>query len=103
MVGGSTNLELSTVLKDEARVFTFTARDEDAVAVKDLKLPADARVVMYYREGKFAHADEGTTLRAGDEAVILTHSKNLTQLEERWAPKQRLDEPSDSTDGKNDN
>jgi trk/ktr system potassium uptake protein len=103
MVGGSTNLELSTVLKHEARVFTFTARGEDAVAVKDLKLPADARVVMYYREGKFAHADEGTTLHAGDEVVILTHSKNLNELEERWEPKQRVEEPSDSTVGKSDN
>ncbi len=101
MVGGSTNVELSTVLKDEARIFTFTARDEDAVAVKALKLPADARVVMYYRQSKFAHADEGTALHAGDEVVILTHSKNLNDLEARWAPKQRADEPADSTASKN--
>jgi trk/ktr system potassium uptake protein len=97
MVGGSTNLELSTVLKNEARVFTFTAGEEDAVAVKELKLPSDARVVMYYREDKFAHADQGTTLHAGDEVVILTHSKNLLELEKRWEPKQRVDEPSEAT------
>jgi trk system potassium uptake protein TrkA len=44
---------------------------------------------MYYREGNFAHADEGTTLDAGDEVVILTYGKNLNELEERWEPKQR--------------
>ena len=63
MVAGSKHVELSTVLKDEARFFTFTANEEDAVAVKDLKLPAAARVVCYYREGKFAHR------RSGDDAA----------------------------------
>jgi len=96
MVGGSKNVELSTVLKDEARFFTFTAKEEDAVVVKELKLPADARVVCHYREDKFAHADEETTLHAGDEIVILTHSKNLGELEKRWQPKQREEKSSDS-------
>jgi trk system potassium uptake protein TrkA len=97
MVAGSKHIELSTVLKDEARFFTFTAREQDALAVKELKLPADARVVCYYREGTFAHADEETTLRTGDEVVILTHSKNLGRLEQRWQPKQREEEPVGST------
>jgi trk/ktr system potassium uptake protein len=92
MVSGSKNVELSTVLKDEARFFTFTVTEGDAVAVKELKLPADARVVFYYREDKFAHADEETTLRTGDEVVILTHSKNLDELGKRWQPKQRAEE-----------
>jgi trk/ktr system potassium uptake protein len=86
MVSGSKNVDLSTVLKYEARFFSFIAKEGDAVAVKDLKLPADARVAMYYRDDKFAHADEETTLRAGDEIVILTHSRNLGELEKRWEP-----------------
>ncbi|MCC6544180.1 MAG: TrkA family potassium uptake protein [Nitrospirae bacterium] len=92
MVGGGKNVELSTVLKDEARFFTFTAREEDAVAVKELKLPADARVICYYRENKFAISDDETMLRPGDEIVILTHSRNLGNLEKRWHPKQLLHE-----------
>ncbi|WP_321494775.1 NAD-binding protein [uncultured Desulfobacter sp.] len=96
MVGGSENVELSTVLKNEARFFTFTAKQEDAVVIKELKLPAEARVVCYYREDKFAHADEETTLHTGDEIVILTHSKNLGELEKRWQPKQRDETLSDS-------
>ena len=63
------------------------AEKEDAVAVKDLNLPENARVVSFYREGHFFLADEGTKLRKGDEAVILTHSKNLAALHERWKPK----------------
>jgi len=88
MVGGGENVELSTVIKDEARFFTMIAKEEDAVAAKDLKLPADAKVICYYRDGKFSHADEETTFRPGDEVVILTHSKNMPALQDRWQPEQ---------------
>lgn len=101
MVGGTENVELSTVLKDEARFFTFTANKEDAVLAKDLKLPADAKVICYYRDGKFSHADEETTFRIGDEVVILTHSKNMPGLQERWQPKPAQAEPADSASKKN--
>ena len=103
MVAGSKHVELSTVLKDEARFFTFTAKEGDAVAVKELKLPADARVVCYYREDKFAHADAETTLRTGDEIVILTHSKNLGELEKRWQPNHQDEEPPASASVKKSN
>jgi trk system potassium uptake protein TrkA len=92
MAGGTENVELSAVIKDEARFFTFTAKKEDAVAAKDLKLPADARVICYYRDGKFSHADEETTFLAGDELVILTHSKNIPVLQERWQRKPAQEE-----------
>jgi trk system potassium uptake protein TrkA len=87
MVGGGENVELSTVIKDEARFFTLIAKEEDAVIATDLKLPADARVICYYRDGTFSHADEETTFRIDDEIVILTHSKNIPALQDRWQPK----------------
>jgi trk system potassium uptake protein TrkA len=96
MVGGGENVELFTVIKDEARFFTLIAKEQEAVAAKDLKLPADAKVICYYRDGKFSHADEETTFRIGDEIVILTHSKNMPVLQERWQPK-----PADSALEKN--
>ena len=106
MVGGTENVDLSAVLKDEARFFTLTAKEEDAVAAKDLKLPADAKVICYYRDGKFSHADEETTFRIGDEVVILTHSKNMPALQERWQPKPAPEqseesEPEDSASKRN--
>jgi trk/ktr system potassium uptake protein len=101
MVGGTENVELSTILKDEARFFTLIVEEEDAVAAKDLNLPADAKVICYYRDGKFSHADEETTFHIGDEVVILTHSKNVPTLQERWKPKQAQEEPSDSASKKN--
>jgi len=96
MVGGTEDVELSTILKDEARFFTLIAEEEDAVAAKDLKLPADAKVICYYRDGKFHHADEETTFRVGDEVVILTHSKNMPALQERWHPKLAQEGPGDA-------
>ncbi|MEW6288331.1 MAG: NAD-binding protein [Thermodesulfobacteriota bacterium] len=98
MIGGVENLELSVVIKDEARFFTLIAKEEDAVTSRELKLPADAKVVCYYRDDKFFHADEETRFRKGDELVILTHSKNIPELQDRWQgkPKDRSkDEPAE--------
>lgn len=88
MVSGGTNLELSTVIKREARVFSFVAQEGDAVAVDALKLPAEAKVMCLYRNGAFTLANDDTKLRKGDEVMILTHSRNLAALQQRWQPKQ---------------
>ena len=101
MVGGGENVELSTVIKDEARFFTLIAKEEDTVAAKDLKLPAGANVICYYRDGKFSHADEETTFRKDDEIVILTHSKNMPALQERWKPKPAQEKAADLSSKKN--
>lgn len=85
MVGGLQRAELSTAIKDEARLFTFVARESDACVAQDLKLPDEARVMCFYRKGSFAHADSETVFHEGDEIVILTHSKNLPELIERWS------------------
>jgi trk system potassium uptake protein len=88
MVEGVDILELSTVIKGEARFFTFTVDKEKGKRVTELDLPGNARVVCYYREGRFSLADEETRLRKGDEMVILTHSESIPDLTERWNPKE---------------
>jgi len=77
-------LELSTMIRDEARVFSFVLHDADVSSVKDLNLPPDSRLICMYRQDKFLMPDEDTKLKVDDELVIITHSKNLTTLEERW-------------------
>lgn len=96
MVYGGENVELSRVIKDEARFFVLVAKEEDAVAAKDLNLPAGAKVICYYRDGKFSHADEKTTFCIGDEVVILTHRKNMPVFQDRWQPKPEQEELADS-------
>lgn len=97
MVGGSKNVDLSMVIKNEARLFLFKVKEEDAGLASDLNLPAGTRVICYYRDDKFSLADVETTFRKGDEVVVLTHSKNMAKLQERWQPKQ--EEETDSKPG----
>ena len=92
MVEGLDSVELSTVLKDEARLFTFIADTSDATTVAELGLPDDARVICYYRKEQFCFADTQTHLKKGDEVVILTRSRVLPELQERWAPKEAGEE-----------
>ena len=81
---GRDPLELSTMIRDEARVFSFVAREDDVGELKDLKLPEQSRVICIYREESFIIPAIDDVIRDGDEVVIITHRKNLTELEERW-------------------
>ena len=91
MVEGLDILELSTVIKYEARFFTFTIEKGGTRSVEDMNLPEEARAVCYYRGQDFYLVEDGTRFKESDEVVILTHSKNLNKLRERWEPKQSGD------------
>lgn len=91
MLAGIDVVELRTAIRDEARLFSFTATDDDAGEVAELDLPKEARIVWYYRDEDFRIADDSTALKAGDEVVIATHSKHLEELRERWTPKSSND------------
>ena len=86
MVEGSDILELSTIVKGDARFLTFTAGEKDAGSVSDLDLPEDARVICYYRDEDFYLVDGDTNIQESDQVVVLTTSANLPALEERWNP-----------------
>jgi trk system potassium uptake protein TrkA len=87
MVSGVDILELSTVIKGEARFFHFKVdREHAGRTVGDLELPEKARAICYYREGEFALAQEATRLEEGDELILICHSKALSELEERFVP-----------------
>jgi len=94
MVEGVDILELSTVIKGEARFFTFTVDKEKGKSVVDLDLPKNTRLICYYRDGRFFLADDTTKLRKGDEMVVLAHSEAIGELRERWNPKQANDDES---------
>lgn len=85
MLQGRDLLELSAMVKDEARVFSFIAGDDDAVEVGALGLPDESRVICLYRDGKFRLPEPDDRLQRGDEVIVLTHSRNLAKLQQRWA------------------
>lgn len=88
MFEGRDPLELSTMIRDEARVFSFVAHDEnDLTRIEDLQLPDDIRVICIYRNGSLLIPSGKDKLADGDEVVLISHSKNLDILKERWNPK----------------
>ena len=92
MVGGVDILELTTIIKGEARFFNFIVDKKTRGGVSKLDLPENARVICYYRDGKFMLADESTELKEDDEVVILTHSEHLSELTKRFQAKNAEDE-----------
>lgn len=84
MFSGHDMLELSAMLKDEARVFAFVVTEAEAGPITALRLPRDARVVCCYRDGKFILPEDDFELAVDDEVVVITHSRNLPALETRW-------------------
>lgn len=86
IVAGQNPLELSAMIKGDARIFSFVAREDDAVMLANLELPADSRVMFLYRNEKFIIPDTDTILKKGDEVVVIAHSKVLPDLESRWNP-----------------
>jgi trk system potassium uptake protein TrkA len=81
---GRDPLELSTMIRDEARVFSFVAHEGDIGDIRDLALPKQSRVIIIYREENFILPGAEDKIRDGDEVVIITHRKNLQELKERW-------------------
>jgi trk system potassium uptake protein TrkA len=79
-------LELTTIIRGEARFYSFVASKDETGAIEDLALPKDARAVCLYRQGEFVLTDEKSKIQEGDELVILTHSRHLAELEKRWEP-----------------
>jgi len=79
MFEGQDMLELSALIKEYARIFSFVAKKKDEGPVNGLKLPDNCRVIFLYRNNKFLIADPETKLKAEDEVVLITHSKNLRE------------------------
>lgn len=82
-------IEISTMVKGEARFLSFVLHDGDPSSVGELALPELARVVCVYRNSEFLFVDDESELRPGDEVMVLTHSRHLTELRKRWQAKRR--------------
>jgi trk system potassium uptake protein TrkA len=79
-------LELSTMVKGEARFFSFVIEEDAGSRIEDLNLPAHSRAVYYYRGEEFNLAEADTRLKKGDELIIVTDRAGLEELRNRWEP-----------------
>ncbi|MDX1609527.1 MAG: TrkA family potassium uptake protein [Halofilum sp. (in: g-proteobacteria)] len=86
MSGGKNPLELSAMIKDEARVFSFVVHKDDAGPIADLDLPSKSRVMCLYRQERFLLPQDDMDLEPDDEVVLITHSRNIPKLRRRWYP-----------------
>ena len=84
MVEGQDPLELSTMIRDEARVFSFVIHDADECITSELNLPEKSRVICVYRNDKFLIPKDDEQLKTNDEILIITHRDNIEALKERW-------------------
>ncbi|HES76881.1 MAG TPA: TrkA family potassium uptake protein [bacterium] len=90
MLEGQDPLELSTMIREEARVLSFVVRKNDEAALRELKLPKRSRVVCLYRDGALIlPEDEDLKLREDDEVIIIAHRDTVAELRRHWAS-QRL-------------
>ena len=98
MFEGHDPLELSTMIREEARVLSFVAREGDEGPLSELELPKRCRVVCLYRAGTLILPNgEDVKLKAGDEIVIIAHREAVEALRERWAPPAEAADPEPST------
>lgn len=88
MVAGIDIIELSSLIKDEARCLMIKIDKKKEGDIESLELPEEARAICFYRDEKFTLPDSKTKFKPGDEVIILTHSKHLADLTERFYPEQ---------------
>lgn len=84
MVEGQDILELSSIIKGEARVFSFVVNETLQGAIAELDLPQDTRLLCIYRGADFLLPEEDMKVKKDDEVVLITHSKQIPVLRERF-------------------
>jgi trk system potassium uptake protein TrkA len=86
LLGGEKSLELSSVIRDDAAVFSFVAGDEDTVPLDELDLPEQTRIVCLYRNERFRLPEGTSRIKHGDEIILISARDQLDTLRERWGP-----------------
>jgi trk system potassium uptake protein TrkA len=92
MFEGRDVLELSSMIKNQARVYSFVVHDTHAGPVKQLSLPKESRLICLYRDEKFMLPDEDFVLQVNDEVLLITHSRNLDALDKEFSTSISQDE-----------
>lgn len=82
MCEGQDPLEVSTMIRDEARVLSFVVHEPQVGPIADLGLPKRSRIVCIYRDKRFIVPDEATRLKIDDEVVLITHRDGFDALKE---------------------
>jgi trk system potassium uptake protein TrkA len=91
---GRDPLEITAMVRGDARIFSFVARAEDEKTIAELGLPKTSRVVCAYRKEEFLLPDGHTQLREGDEVIVIANRDAISDLEARWGRRNRAITPA---------
>jgi len=87
MFEGRDPLELTTMIRDEARVFSFALPDDfEPGMVSSLGLPQGVRMVCAYRQDKLIIPESDTKLQPDDDIVVIARRDLIPELVNRWTP-----------------
>ena len=84
MFEGRDPLELSTMIRDEARVVSLVIPETFSGTLAELTLPKNSRAICLYRDQKFMIASDDLALKVDDELVVITHRDNVPALMDQW-------------------
>ncbi len=80
MCEGRNPLDLSTMIRDEARVFSFVVRSDQEGPLDSLPLQGEIRVVCLYRGDRLMFPTADSKVKADDEVVVVTRRDELDNL-----------------------
>jgi trk system potassium uptake protein TrkA len=81
MCEGQNPLEISALVKGDARVFSFVAAPADEGPVADLQLPRGSSLMFFYHDEQLVLPTPDTVLQRGDEVVVIARSAALPALQ----------------------
>lgn len=84
LLAGERSLELSSMIRGDAALFSFVASDKDAGPLEALPLPDGSRILCLYRDDQMHLPQPGGTLKTGDEVILIAHQEILKQLRDTW-------------------
>lgn len=89
MIEGRNILEITSIIKGDARVYAFVVHEEMEGSLSALELPEDCRVMCIYRQDELILPDADSQLKPDDEVVLISHQKRLNDLRARFGVKKR--------------
>jgi trk/ktr system potassium uptake protein len=84
MAEGRDPLEVSALVRGDARIFAFMVERGTPASVTELDLPENARLVCIYRGGLLILPGGDDPLKDGDEVILITSRDHVAALEQRF-------------------
>ena len=96
MIESGDSSELSNVIRDQARFYTFIADEGDEKKIQEFDLPKNAGIICFYRDNEFHLANPESRVNKGDEIVVLASRDMIATLQKKWPAKSHKQEKAEN-------